>query len=216
MFEDIKTKTSFVDKVCSSCKLCSEPFNNEFCFPTFVANKRPFTEIFVYAVLYDRGQKKDMTKFHELDTFKSLFCNKNGACLKGGHCRGGQQEACYLKFCRKDTAEEDEWSTYRVLIANRELAAAAASAEMNRTLPTTNHKRPTILSSERKVFLRKVEKILADRNCKQYRINKSPKSLKARAKKKTSDTKPTVSIRNPRRKKNVGNSKTDKSNGSEG
>lgn len=71
---------------------------------------------------------------------------------------------------------------------------------------------PMILSSERKKFLRTVEGILANRNSQQYRIRKSPESLKAKAAGQVNNSKSSVSVSSKRRKKNLGNSKGNKPN----
>ena len=70
---------------------------------------------------------------------------------------------------------------------------------------------PMVLSSERKKFLSTVEGILANRNSQQYRIRKSPEPLKAKAAGKAHNSKSAVSVGGKGRKKDLGNSKTNKS-----
>ena len=80
-------------------------------------------------------------------------------------------------------------------------------------LTTTNDEPedgPMVLSSERKKFLKTVEGILANSNSQQYRIRKSPEPLKAKATGKTHNSKSAVSVSSKRRKKDLGNSKTNK------
>lgn len=247
-FENILSKNAFKLQMCAQCKLCSNDFlKADFCYPTFVANRKLFVEQFIYKVIDGKGVLGDAASsaMRRPTAFKMMFCTKPGACIRASSCSRYKRGYCYSQFYNQlvgmevSMAGEDNLNLYGLMLdelvprttdafleyieENRKSRKSRNDAfendiidaqyeELTTTTKDEPEDGPMVLSSERKKFLRTVEGILANRNSQQYRIRKSPESLKAKAAGQTNNSKPPVSVSGKRRKKNLGNSKSNKPN----
>ena len=207
-----------MDRICTRCCLCAT-YSSKFCFHIFIGNRERFIAKFLRKVIHS----DNVQKFESLKTFKEIFCAKDGACISGGGCSTQLQTNCHTQYHqqivkkggreRRDTPHEllhNYWEPYGefgypsvFFSEDKEKVINAEFTEIE-----TVSRDPTIFSSNRKKFLTTVEKILEDRNNQQYRVRKSSQSFKAKAKRKTYNSKSSVPISHTRRKKNVGNSTT--------
>lgn len=234
--EMFKAKICAQCKLCSG-----NLYRADFCFPIFLRNRKLFMEQFVYKVLYAKGTSGDAAcmVLRRPNTFKLMFCTKPGACLRASSCSEEKKEECYVNYYSQviDMEVNDNLDAYGIMLQDMVPRTTDAFLEYieesrrNRTskndafegdiidaqfeeLTTTKDEPedgPTVLSSERKKFLRAVEGILANRNSQQYRIRKSPEPLKAKAEGQAHNSKSAVPVSSKGRKKNLGNSKANKS-----
>jgi len=164
-----------------------------------------------------------MSYFRQPREFKKLFCDPDtGACLMAFDCQGGVKE-CFTNYYNQVVGvstpvgeqygygcgwpfgvENDEDAFNEHVIAVRE--------QYNQTRKTVVKRdtMPFVFTSTGKRFLNKVEKILEDRHKPKRRSRKSPAKTSPAAKREVNTSKSTISRSKKRRKKAVGDSKTNK------